>query len=1209
MRIPLIAAATVFTLATSLLVAPAANAAATADYPADGAGAPARATASAPLLEPALGIGLDLAQGQATQVPLSDGEANAHSALVRLSITRAPAPTAIRVAGSAALRVGAEESASTTVLAPIVDGSFEIIADRDASIRVERIATFSAPIDAPGSVHALSEPVLRADTASGLGLPDDGLGAGASTEVGVLGIGGVPEAGVRAAFVTLQTTATAPSRIDFAGQTLQLRDGVTTVTTSVIPDEFGMLPLDIVSGALTGFSVSVLGYVVEPLDNPAALQGEGAFVPQAEPDTRGVEVSTGEASDLEIDAPAGAEKVLALVSGMQADALGVLDLGRSAGGRANGVIVDGSAGAAPQLVLLDPVGSAYAHGSDIAADVTPLGYVLGAPTTNPTDAKITLDSPSTTSADATDTWTVDFAGTWSTPGDVPQRVEVTVDGAPFGSAPAFVDGRWAYTLSLPESGDYEISFTLVARGGSRTSVDWNGTVTVPTADDVVITDDTVVLDTTDIAAYEADLLSFLTDPALVPGDIVVADVSDATPAGVLGRVESVDVIDGLWVVRLSTATLTDVFLQADVDEALPVGGGEPTVREESETVEIVDGEATDGGDPVTASWATVPAEQVDITDGPLDALDDSPIADDENTTPDAEAVGAGTSAAVALLSSPLQVSLNPMALASNAVRGLQFVQAMRATVPAATFEPASIAHVVEAEFTSGKQITVQARAQLKLALKVTIDIEVRWTEGSAWPPKPPLPYPHLNEFKNVLESSASAEATASATVSKKYEWSKEKSFTREFAPISFAVGPVPVVITSEIGITLEASMSIAGTAKIVVETSYTRTQELGFAFKDGSAQLVDPSPQTTVTPPHFTEDSGLSASASATAGPTLSFTAKLWDLAGPQLELSLKAAIDANGSATVGDPFFTAEAELAIVGAFAVKVLVTVPIIDVTVVEATLLEKSKKWTLWKGAFDLKNFVNPGAPAPDPGESDTDYGGDQLTPAPDVLDAIEIVGADATAAYFVEGPPAPDAFAVLSQPIGGFPTEGEDYFAMSTGSLSEITGAPAGSWSGVPSPRSGAVFDATTLRIDLAIPEGTNCLAGLDFRFYSDEYPDYVGSRYNDAFVAEFGKTTWEIDGYDVSAPRNFAFDELGNPVTINAAGPYTINAENAEGLYGGATEMLRASTPVLSGNTSLYLSIFDQGDGVLDSTVLVDRIEFTSVVDPAMQCSAGVAEH
>ncbi|WP_394263381.1 choice-of-anchor L domain-containing protein, partial [Trueperella sp.] len=44
-------------------------------------------------------------------------------------------------------------------------------------------------------------------------------------------------------------------------------------------------------------------------------------------------------------------------------------------------------------------------------------------------------------------------------------------------------------------------------------------------------------------------------------------------------------------------------------------------------------------------------------------------------------------------------------------------------------------------------------------------------------------------------------------------------------------------------------------------------------------------------------------------------------------------------------------------------------------------------------------------------------------------------------------------------------------------------------------------------MDLDVPDGANCLS-FDFKFLSEEYPVYVGSSYNDAFIAELNESTW-----------------------------------------------------------------------------------------------------
>ena len=141
---------------------------------------------------------------------------------------------------------------------------------------------------------------------------------------------------------------------------------------------------------------------------------------------------------------------------------------------------------------------------------------------------------------------------------------------------------------------------------------------------------------------------------------------------------------------------------------------------------------------------------------------------------------------------------------------------------------------------------------------------------------------------------------------------------------------------------------------------------------------------------------------------------------------------------------------------------------------------------------------------------------------------------------------------------------------------------------------------------LQVPQGVNCLA-VDFRFFSEEFPEFVGSSVNDGFVAELDTSDFTADPAQnnaVVAPHNFAFDQAGKVISINTAG---FSAEDAAGTtYDGATPLLRATTPITSGAHTVFFSVFDQGDPVLDSTVFLDRLRLFDA--PAGTCKAGTTD-
>lgn len=240
----------------------------------------------------------------------------------------------------------------------------------------------------------------------------------------------------------------------------------------------------------------------------------------------------------------------------------------------------------------------------------------------------------------------------------------------------------------------------------------------------------------------------------------------------------------------------------------------------------------------------------------------------------------------------------------------------------------------------------------------------------------------------------------------------------------------------------------------------------------------------------------------------------------------------------------------------------------------------------------------------------------------IATAIAGLGANVTGASFVTVG-GPNTNGVGDSSLSNFPTDGPTYAVLTTGLATSAddpnTNMPDSASAGDDKStdlngggtqdgahfRGNTDYDVSVLKVDLNIPATANCLT-LDFQFYSEEYFDFVGQAYNDAFIAELDVSNWTTSGSTISAPQNFAFDGSGNVVSVNATGVGTATAANAAGTtYDAATPLLSAATPVTPGAHSVYLSIFDQGDQILDSATFIDNLRVGSVPDPATQCVPG----
>jgi hypothetical protein len=158
-------------------------------------------------------------------------------------------------------------------------------------------------------------------------------------------------------------------------------------------------------------------------------------------------------------------------------------------------------------------------------------------------------------------------------------------------------------------------------------------------------------------------------------------------------------------------------------------------------------------------------------------------------------------------------------------------------------------------------------------------------------------------------------------------------------------------------------------------------------------------------------------------------------------------------------------------------------------------------------------------------------------------------------------------------------------------------------------------DAIALELTIRAPTNASALS-FDFDFYTFEYSEFVCSDYNDAFVALLFSRSPEVP-----PNRNVAFDSQKNPVSVNngfveVCTPFTYEGRTAGGqpfmrrfpcalgtgqLEGtgfeghAATGWLQTQTNIVPGEElTLRFAIWDAGDEILDSTVLIDNFKWAT---------------
>lgn len=182
-----------------------------------------------------------------------------------------------------------------------------------------------------------------------------------------------------------------------------------------------------------------------------------------------------------------------------------------------------------------------------------------------------------------------------------------------------------------------------------------------------------------------------------------------------------------------------------------------------------------------------------------------------------------------------------------------------------------------------------------------------------------------------------------------------------------------------------------------------------------------------------------------------------------------------------------------------------------------------------------------------------------------------------------------------------PRRGNSFFVMSSGIVG--TGAPE---PGVDFAPSGVPGDEASLTLVLEVPEGATELS-FDYNFLSAEYPDFVGTIFNDTFTAVLtdGDGSRTIGLASVNSSTFFAASE-----SMAGGTGFDIFTEEPEGVDdsfpggqpdAGLTGYQHVKASVEGGTTiTLRFVIRDLGDGILDSAVILDNVSlsFLEVVDP-----------
>lgn len=929
-----------------------------------------------PSVESQAGVGARLGVQPGSMVALPGIPQSCDGALVRIAVLNAGQDTDVFVTGAPALSVGADRSASTTVLVPVTGGSIPVYASAPADVRIDVLATFRSDPAAPGAVMTLPTVATRADT-DGQALAGQGIGSEPIT-VGLVGQGGVPSTGVRAVFVTATVSASAAGSVTLMGQTVPVGAGRTSVTTVVVPDAQGAMSVSFAGSAGSAdLRVDVRGWVSEPVQNSAKANVTGSFVPVSDVSPRSVSVGQHEELSMVPTTTGDTAYALAMVNAGPSSVVSLLDLGQGDPGRGRGAVVDPHLGALPQLTLARVVDGkvlATVRDAAVAANVEWLGGFLGAaaPSGRP---MVEITSPvDGATISLADSQGLTMTGTVSG-GVAMESVTIVVDGQTIGSAALTYSAsgiEWSF-VGLAPIGRHSVTVTAADRAGTIGTGAVSFTIPELLPTDVIVSPETVVLpavqDGVDlVGSITDDTVTLNAEPAFVPGAVIVSDTVPGAPQGFLRRVVSIDQVGDQWVVHTSPASLVDAIWWCDEEDTVDLfSAGEPVIEDPGPTPGFI---TIDDGVP---NFEILPSDVAN--------MDPYPNQPSEPEVPMSGTVPTNEPTSTPGIE-PMAGGIMPMSFGLDQTVSETFKASIDLNLPLSGppvdssrgSDDAKSKSAYEVKVTGG--VTLSATVQLSFALHFVVKISVEFNWG--------LPKVVVDDFTVKLTQTSKIETTFGLFL--KDEWktsAKEPLATIRPATLTFSIAFVPVVITTTIKTTLDTEASVSAKISVTIGERVQRKQEYGFSYstKQGLKNLKSSEASYDNPPePKKVLDEEFDADYDASVGVTASLSVSLYDAFGPVFSMGLSAMLEGNLNMKLdmasGTPSVTASGRFGIyLGAeLSGKVELKVPIIDEVLLSATLLSWKAKWALgelcWESLTGWGKCDPFPTPSPSPSPSPT-----------------------------------------------------------------------------------------------------------------------------------------------------------------------------------------------------------------------------------------------